>query len=511
MKKSILYIPLIAFLICLSSCENGFDQLNVNPTAATALNPLFTLNNATVNTSFPGATLVFEEAIVQQIFTPNSGVNAGGNFNIDNRGSSGNNGAIWRQYYQNVVKYLVDVLNQTKSDANRPNLYNMTRIWKAYVFSVLTDEYGDIPYSQAGLGYISTNVLPKYDTQESIYNDLLKELTEATAGLDATKTIESGDVVYGGDITKWKRFGYSLMLRLGMRLTKVNPTLAQSTVQKAVAGGLMQSNADNAVIRNNANYTNGVGSTLNSTEAANYYLTKNFVDYLQATSDPRLGSIAVRYVGAKSGPEQTAATATRDPTKQIGMPLGYDNGTIKDRATADLGIPFFYGYSQLDRTRLGSQFAPCYLVTYAQTQLLLAEAAQRTWTTGNPADYYNAGVTAHMKQLGDYDASSLVSDANVAAYLTKNPYVAAQGLQLINTQYWIVSLLNGPEAFANFRRSGYPTLAPNPYPGKEITGSFINRLSYPDSEQSVNTANRQEAITRQGPDNLDTRVWWDKQ
>ena len=160
---------------------------------------------------------------------------------------------------------------------------------------------------------------------------------------------------------------------------------------------------------------------------------------------------------------------------------------------------------------MGSQFAPCFLVTYAQTQLLLAEAAQRTWTTGNAADFYTAGVTAHMKQLGDYDASSLVSDANIAAYLAKNPYVAAKGLELINTQYWIASFLNGPEVFANFRRSGFPILTPNPYPGKEIKGNFINRLSYPDSEQSVNTVKRQEAVTRQGPDNLDTHVWWDKQ
>lgn len=510
MKKTILYIPLAALLLTTSSCDKGFDELNVNPTAATALNPVFTFNNAMVSTSFPGATLNFEEPIVQQMFTPNSGVNAGGNFNIDNRGPSGANGAIWRQYFQNVIRYLVDVTNQTKSDANRTNLYNMARIWKAYAFTVLTDTYGDIPYSQAGLGYISSNVVPKYDTQESIYNDLIKELTEATTALDATKPTEAGEITYGGDVSKWKKFGNSLLLRVGMRLSKVNPTLAQSTVQKAVAGGLQQSNADNALVKNNANYTNGVGATLNSTEAANYYLTKTFVDYLKSTSDPRLVSISVRYVGAKSGPEQTAARANRTTDVQIGMPLGFDNGTIAAKATAD-GLASFYDYTQLDRTRMGSQFAPCYLVTYAQTQLLLAEAAQRGWTTGNAADFYNAGVTAHMKQLGDYDATSLVSDANIAAYLQKNPYVAAKGYELINTQYWIASFLNGPEVFANFRRSGFPTLAPNPYPGKEIKGNFINRLSYPDSEQSVNTANRQEAVARQGADNLDTRVWWDKQ
>jgi Starch-binding associating with outer membrane len=500
-KKIIYSSVLIALLTGISSCDKGFDDLNVNPTAATSLNPVFTFNNAIINTSFPGSTLVFEHPIVQQMFSPNSGVLAGGNFNVDNRG---------QRYYRDNIRYLVDVLNQTKADANRSNLYNMVRIWKAYSFMVLTDTYGDVPYTEAGLGYIGSNISPKYDAQQAIYADIIKELTEASAALDAAKPTESGEIAYGGTISKWKKFGYSLLLRAGMRLSKVDPTLAQATVQKAVAGGVFQANADNAVIRNDANYQNAVGSTLNSTEAANYYLTGYFVDYLKGTADPRLASIAVRYVGAKSGPEQTPAKANRDVAVQKGMPLGFDNGTIVARAAAD-GLASFYDYTQLDRTRMGKLNAPTYLVTFAQTQLLLAEAAQRGWTTGSAADYYNAGVTAHMQQLGDYDATSLVSAANITAYLTANPYTAAKGLEQINTQYWVASFLNGPEVFANFRRSGFPKLTPNPYPGKEIKGSFINRLTYPDSEISVNTAKINEAIARQGADNLDTRVWWDKQ
>ena len=191
------------------------------------------------------------------------------------------------------------------------------------------------------------------------------------------------------------------------------------------------------------------------------------------------------------------------------MPLGYDNGTVPARATAD-GLASFYDYSQLDRTRLGRLEAPAFLLTYAQTQLLLAEAAQRGWTPGNPATFYNAGVTAHMQQLADYAATAAVPAADITAYLQKNPYDPARGLEQINTQYWLASLLNGPEAFANFRRSGFPDLPPNPYPGREIKGSFIRRLSYPDAEISVNAESLNAAIARQGADNLDTRVWWDK-
>ncbi|MGA0557407.1 SusD/RagB family nutrient-binding outer membrane lipoprotein [Larkinella sp. VNQ87] len=510
MKKTLIMIPLLALAIGVSSCEEGFDELNVNPTAATSLNPLFTFNNAMINTTFPGSTMVFEHPIVQQVFSPNSGVLAGGNFNVDNRGPTGPNTGIWQRYYRDVIRYLVDVIDKTKDDANRTNLYNMARIWKAYAFMVLTDTYGDIPYREAGLGYLTNNITPKYDTQQSIYDDIIKELTEATAALDAAKPTEAGDILYGGNITKWKKLGNSLLLRAGMRLTKVNPTLAQSTAAKAFAGGGITANADNAMIRNNANYQNPVGVMLNSTEAANLYLTRYFVNYLATNADPRLAAIAVRYVGAKSGAEQTAARMNRDPAVQIGMPMGFDNGTIPAQATADK-LASFYDYSQLDRTRLGKLDAPTFMVTAAQTQLLLAEAAQRGWITGSAAEYYAAGVTAHMQQLGDADANSTVPAAAITAYLQKNPYVAANGLELINTQYWVASLLNGPEVFANFRRSGFPRLTPNPYPGKEIKGNFINRITYPDSEGSVNVANLAEVVARQGPDNQDTRVWWDKQ
>jgi hypothetical protein len=115
-----------------------------------------------------------------------------------------------------------------------------------------------------------------------------------------------------------------------------------------------------------------------------------------------------------------------------------------------------------------------------------------------------------MQQLADYGATTAIPAAAIDAYMESQPLQTGRELEQINTQYWVASFLNGPEAFANFRRSGYPALAPNPYPGKEIRGQFIRRLTYPDSETSVNAGNIQEAIGRQGADDLETRVWWDK-
>jgi hypothetical protein len=188
--------------------------------------------------------------------------------------------------------------------------------------------------------------------------------------------------------------------------------------------------------------------------------------------------------------------------------MGKDNATALVAATAD-GLASFYEYSQADRNRIAKLTAPMFMVTAGQTNLLLAEARQRGWiSSGTAAQYFAEGIKASMDQMASFDAACAVSAANRDAYIAANPLVAGTELQQINTQYWISSFLNGQEAWANFRRSGYPALAPNPFPGKEVT--WINRLTYPNSEISVNSANVKAAIAAMGPDNLETKVWWDK-
>lgn len=508
LKKSALLLPLwAATVVGMVSCDQGFDELNINKTAALSVNPVFILNNATVNSAFTTGSVIYETGIVQQMISPNSGVLTGANFNQDSRDNTVQN---WQKYYRNVIRNSQDVINQTQAVASRSNLYNMARIIQANAYMILTDSYGDIPYTDAEKGYTNQIFLPKYDTQQAVYVGIIKELTEATAALDATKAIEAADVLYAGNIALWKKYGNSLLLRAGMRLSKVDAAQAQQVVAKALQGGVMESNADNAIIKHDANYVNGIGNMLNATEAANIYLAAPFVDYLKKTNDPRLKSIAVRYVGAKSGPEQVASRASTDPAVQIGMPLGFDNNTISAEVTKNK-LASFYDFTQVDRTRMVKMTAPSFLVTAAQTQLLLAEAAQRNWVTGTSAEtYYNRGVRLHMEQMALYDANSAVAAADIDTYLKATPYVAATALEQINTQYWVASFLNGPEAFANFRRSGFPKLAPNPFPGKSIKGEFIKRLTYPNSEISANTVHVKEAIARQGADDLDTKVWWDK-
>jgi hypothetical protein len=524
MKKTNKIFNLSLIVLALSvatSCDEGFEEMNRNKTSPTAIDPAFLLNNAVIFSSVPSGTLQYDLGIVQQIISPNSGVIVGANFNQVN---ISNTPVIWQNYYQNTIKYTRAIIRATSQDPTRSNLMNMARIIQANAFMVVTDTYGNIPYEEAGYGYVEKDLLetypqyqfPKYETQQAIYPKIIAELIAATGALDATKRIESGDVLYSGNIDKWKKFGYSLLLRAGMRLSKVDPAAAQAAVTAAASGGVITTNADNATVRHENNYRNPVSATLNSTEAANYYLAAPFVNALKSRNDPRLRAIAVRYVGAASGPEQVASRANNDPANQYGLPMGSDD-IASDAAGAALpGGGKRYAVSQLDRHRMGYVTAPMFMVTAAQSNLLLAEARFKGWiSTGTVAGYFDAGIKAHMDQIAQYPAGPSATFPIAIQAVDRDAYAASRAVALagnelaeINYEYWVASFLNGPEAWANFRRSGYPALAPNPYPGRTV--AFITRLTYPTSEILVNKVNVEAAISAMGGDNLDTRVWWDK-
>ncbi len=502
---------LLAICLFATSCDEGFDEINTNKVDPTSLAPSFVLNKAIISTTYNsgGETLgmlTYHFPIVQQIVTPYGSSLSGGNYDQIN---NSNTDRVWTNFYRNVVKQLIAVLDQTKDDPKQSNIYNMGRIWKAYTFMILTDTYGDIPYFEAGQGFTTEIITPKYDPQEKIYKDILKELDEASAALTTAQAAVTTDILYGGDVAKWKKLGNSMLLRAAMRLSKVDPATAQTFVKKAVAGGLFQSNADNSIIRHTAIYNNYIANHLAAREKTNFYLAAPFVNFLKDNNDPRLPVFAVRYVGAKGGPEQTPARASSDPKVQIGMPMGYNDVTISSTFAAN-GVVSLWDYSQVNLSTVLKLDAPEFHITYSQVQLLLAEAAFRGWVTGTAADYFAKGVRANMEQMAAYGANAAIPEASIKAYLDARPLVAGKELEQINTQYWVSAFLDGNEAWANFRRSGFPALKKNPFPGSEIQGDFIRSLPYPDSELIVNAASVNEAITRQGSNNLDTRVWWDK-
>lgn len=447
--------------------------------------------------------------------------------------SDGFNSAYWETMYRGdraVLRDALLIMNAWKNKPGYENDYQMCRIIRAFVFHRMTDLYGDIPYSEATHASDQNILYPKYDKQQDIYNDLLKELDEAQTALDPSlpSAMSNQDLLYQGDASKWKKFANSLMLRIAMRLTKVDPTTAQTWVQKALSNGVFKSINDNAMV----NHPDGnslddgsepYGKIFSNSDPQAFFLSEYFINMLKNTNDPRLALIATVCEDPSGKWQGEFDFGNIDPEKQVGMPIGYDlNGGQWDLSTAP-GYPgkdWRSYYSLPNRYTFARPDVPTMLLTYAEQQLLLAEAAYRGWISDKSAEtYYKEGVTAAMQQFSFYtnpNAQQLYNThltlSNIEGYLAANPFDNNKAFEQINTQYYITTFCDELETFANWRRSGYPKLTPvnKGYSTCVTNGTIPRRFTYPTNEVQVNTANYQEAVSRlSGGDNMTSRVWWD--
>jgi hypothetical protein len=472
--------------------------------------------------------------------------------------SDGYSGSFWDTYNgdRGAVRDVTTCYDLWKEDPERQADYNMARVMRIYMMAKMSDLYGDIPYSEAGRPKLTN--YPKYDKQEDIYTSMLAELQEAQANLASGQSaLGAHDLYYQGDVAKWKKFANSLMLRLAMRLVKVNPTLAKQYAAQAVANGVMTSNADNCKLDHVGGKTTNDSSEpfakINAHEDREFYLAKTFVDMLKQTKDARLcliGTVAPTQDGKQytdvqknsDGLWTTADYGNMSYAAQDGMPVGgYSNtgdsqyfvGKVDSRFNnADFLANYGAYFSSPNRCTYADPEAPTFVVTYAQTCFLMAEAAQRGYISGDAATYYNNGVKAAFEQYAqfpDYAAalSALNADATVGlgsgatlaqyadAYLQANPFNAAKALEQINTQYYINTFGDPHEVFANWRRSGFPALQPAAMAkldGQCATdGSIPRRFRYPTRESQVNKEHYDAAVTNMGGDTFSTRMWWDKE
>ncbi len=520
MKFNLKYFAVILGTVFLAGCDGDFEELNKDPNSATAdrFNPSYLFTTAQLYTARgdENATLYYASCFVQHFASlSNVGI-------FDHHGDKyvyhkGNNELLWKTTFNpstGPAVLLEDVLQLSKDKPEFNNLVQMARIWKTIVYHRLTDMYGDIPYSEAGKGYYEQLYKPKYDAQRDIYYHMLSELEDATAKIDLSgNTFAQADIVYKGNLARWKKLGYSMMLRLGMRLSKVEPDVARTWVSKAFTGGVFTSNEDDLFVKftdatgTNATLSNGQSMTI-TIGAAPGKIAATYFNYLKNTNDPRLKHTAAVYTNPFD-----QSTIITDPARQKGLPNGLDRITLPNDPSFDPSRPEQeHQYSGARRDVYGRLDGPRMLLTNAEVQLMLAEAVVRGWISGDAESYYKAGVAAGMKQLRTYSESANISDAEINAYLAANPFAAdSEGrLELINTQYWIATFLNGYESFANVRRSGYPKLTPINYPDNETGGKFPGRLRYPEDEAVLNEDNYFAAVAIQGTDNFITKVWWDK-
>lgn len=505
----------------LSSCDKGFEKLNQDPNAVTGdrFDPAYLLASAQLKTAqFEDEAktgLYYGSGFVQHVASlSNVGIfNYHGDKYVYHKG---NNEALWYATYE-VAKLLQDIIHNTQGVAEYNNLLQMSRIWKTFVFHRLTDTYGDVPYLEAGLGLYQQIYKPKYDSQKAVYEHMLAELEDATNKLSTSAPLyPSADIVYNGDVAKWRKLGYSMMLRLGMRLSKVEPENARLWVQKAYNGGVFESNNDNLFVKGTdpegtieaLSNSNSWLLSVSTREAGK--LSATLVNFLKDHADPRLKYTAAIYTNPTD-----VSTKNADPAVQKGLPNGLDRITlINDPSYDPNAAGQEHQYSGVNRDIYAKLDGPKMFITHGEIAFMLAEAAVRNWITDDAATHYENGVRSAMKNTSNYDQSAIISDMEIDTYLANYPFVGTQdtdaALEQINTQYWAATFLNGYEAFANVRRSGYPKLTPINYPDNETGGLFPRRLRYPEDEAVLNGDNYREAVARQGTDNYVTRLWWDK-
>lgn len=492
----------IVGVLTLASCDKGFEEMNTNPNALTdpAVKSMFTLAEIYVDGqdfSNTRGNNIYAAQIVQQFSSPTG---AGSKYSYSSEYSA----ALFGETYGKGLNQIFQLLSVVENTPENSNMIQACRIMKVFLFQKLTDTYGEVPYFEAGKGYNGGVYSPKYDTQEAIYNDLLKELDEAGTALDAGKPfVGNADLYYQSDVARWKKLANSLMLRVAMRLSKVNPAKAKEFVEKAYAKGVFTSNDDSLVLRHDAGppgvKTNPITSAwvrndLNGGEA-NIKFSKTFIDLLKNTNDPRLRIYA-----------KIEATGDNSPASQLGLA-----NDAKDFPGGDKKI-----FSDPNTSTVLRYDAPTLIMSYAEVQYLLAEAAVKGWNVGgSDQTYYENGVRAAMNILTIFgDKVPAVSLAEYNTYITTYPFKSggteAEKIEQIITQKWILLLFNGFEAFSEYRRTGYPVLVPVNDPTGETKGTIPRRLIYDQSELITNEANYKEAIQRQGLDLMTTRIWWDK-
>ncbi|WP_421826799.1 SusD/RagB family nutrient-binding outer membrane lipoprotein [Larkinella sp.] len=478
MKKLAGYISFTVLLLA-ASCKPGeFGDLNVNPTQVATATTKSLLTNSLQD--LHGTVFGINSGILYSQYIsegPYPGASLYSTVNFD-----------WAEYYYKPLNNLQTIINYNNEGASnadpgvngsKTNQIAVARILKAYYFWWLTDRYGDLPYSDALKGAV--NYSPKYDSQKDVYYQVFKELTEASAQLTTAESGPSGDILFNGDVTKWKKFANTTRLFAALRLIKNDFEKGKTEFNAAIADGILTSQSDNIFYKYIAGDPNNfnpwyVHYSINTRN--DYAISSTLTDYLEPLADPRLPVYGEVLPG----------------NKIVG--LSYGLSTARN-------IPSIY-------SRVGDSFrkdnSPAAVYTYAQVLFVLAEGAKVGYLSGGDtkaSEYYLEGIKQSFTQYGVFDT------AKYSAYIA-NPaiaYSATKGLELIITQKWVHQYLNGYEAWTDWRRTGFPKLTPAP---NGSIASIPRRQGYAVAEKSLNSKNYADAIARQGADNLTTRIWWDK-
>jgi len=493
--------------LLLVGCDGLTDitEKNEDPTSATQMDPELQFVNlplAVTDTRFEAwrGNLIHADCIAQHL-APTTTAWSGCYYTLN----EGYNTAYWNRHWGDF-KNIEDVLTKTDPEENPEltNVHAMTRILRVFLMHRMTDLYGNIPYEQAGKGLTEGINNPEYDPQSEIYPSMIADLQEARGQLDPSVSTlaDERDLLFAGDIGKWQRFANSLILRLGMRMSEVAPDQAQSAVEDALNNGVMQSNDDIAytehVETDGKRY--GVGEVFQDFGEGGhgFRMSKTFMDVLKGRAgassdvDPRINIYSAQYDDGDN-------LVSDDPADLEGLEDGLQGEDLPDNT---------FQFAQPHRDFMVQYGSPDLWMSYAEVKFLQAEAALRGWGASNAQQHYEDGVRAAMKHLTIYGAPE-ISDAEIQDYVDSLPD-RTPTLEEIIEQKWIALFLNGYEAWAEFRRTGYPDeVRSNPVnaPASQTPeNEFPGRLIYPSGEEQTNPNFTDDAVTT--PDEMATRLWW---
>lgn len=513
MKNTIKYLFIIALVIGFSACTDNFEETNTNvnaPSIEQAAPDMLLTNSIESMTDRVheiflghemGSCWVQHMAKVQYTdedrYIPRVSV-------INN---------TWTSLYAASGQDVATIISVAEAK-DLKNYKGIAYVLKAYITSVLTDLYGDIPYSEAWKGSAEEVIVsPVYDTQEAIYTDLVAKLKEANDLLSEDNEEVAGDILFDGDIVKWKKFANSLRLRLLLRMSAKKNVAAdmQAIVSNPSSSPIFTSNDDNAALHYLGSAPNNHPINENRKSRDDHRVSKTLVDmmYVDAPSpDYRVSLYADLAVGNND---------------YAGLPNGLRSS---DAANYD-------GNGLKNTSKIGSFYAeadaPGMLMSYAELQFILAEAAHKNYISGGEEkaeEYYNEGIIASYYQNEEYFTPVLEDiwgstfeswgwDGNdIMAYALQDffdwggwAYDPAHAMEQIGTQKWVAMFDQGLQANFEWRRIGYPVLvAPA---DADNQGKIPVRVFYPADEYSRNKTNVEAAVARQGKDDMNTRVWWD--
>jgi len=496
-KNTYLKIIFIGIFLCsLSACVADLEELNINPNQPniTDVNQLFTYSLKHGMGGYNVDVTLEQWGIMHWMMylADRGGIEPGKEYEMP-----GGKDGFWSEQYADALANVQEIINITENDAEKTNMNAIAKIWKVFLFSRITDLWGDIPYFNALKGNSDLIYSPDYNLQENIYTDLLFTLKNTSESLstDLESFQASSDLIYQGDVQKWKAFANSLRLRLAIRIKNANPTLYQSELLDLANVELIQSNDDNALFPFNSVVKNHLFEAHFRGEAVvQNNPSQFFVDLLKSRNDPRIAVML----------EKAPLSIIPIYEEYKGVPnLMYNNDPIWNEFDDDWG----------DISKIGSWYlrneTPGVIMNYSEVCFLKAEASLDGFWTGDAKTYLDEGIRAHVTFIAAYGENEDVIDvAELDTYLNNVTVVDLE--EIITQKYILFAFENGYEAYNDFRRTGFPRL--EKYDGSEIDKSiFPYRLIYPTSEITLNRENYMKAIENLGgEDSSYKKVWWNE-